>query len=377
MNIKLKKKKLKSGKYSWYIETYLGHTTNNEGKIKHNRKFEYLKVYSWIEPQNAEEKKESLENEKLAKKIFKIREAEIIQGKFEIPNPYKSKILLLDYFQKVVDEKEESTKKGNWSVWKSCQKHLEEFTPNGTKLADVDVNFVKGFKNHILNHSYTKSNIKLKSNSQHSYFAKFRAAIRQAYDDGLIKINPCKSVKQIKAVNPQREYLTINELRALANTELKYPVLKEAFLFGCLSGMRWSDINKLKWRDVHDEPQGSRIIFRQSKTKGQQYLDINKEARNYLGKRGNPEERVFIGLKYSSAISNELLRWCMRAGITKHITFHCARHTNAVLLLENGADLYTVSKRLGHKWIKTTEIYAKIIDRKMKEAAECLPTLNI
>ncbi len=71
-----------------------------------------------------------------------------------------------------------------------------------------------------------------------------------------------------------------------------------------------------------------------------------------------------------------LLKWCMKAGITKHITFHSARHTNAVLLLENGADIYTVSKRLGHKEIRTTEIYAKIIDKKMKEAAYLIPTLK-
>ncbi|MEC8832645.1 MAG: tyrosine-type recombinase/integrase, partial [Bacteroidota bacterium] len=60
-----------------------------------------------------------------------------------------------------------------------------------------------------------------------------------------------------------------------------------------------------------------------------------------------------------------------------HITFHSARHTNAVLLLENGVDIYTVSKRLGHREIRTTQIYAKIIDEKMKQAAEMLPNLNL
>lgn len=67
----------------------------------------------------------------------------------------------------------------------------------------------------------------------------------------------------------------------------------------------------------------------------------------------------------------------MRAGITKHITFHSARHTNAVLLLENGADIYTVSKRLGHREIRTTEIYTKIIDEKMKAAANIIPELEM
>ena len=74
--------------------------------------------------------------------------------------------------------------------------------------------------------------------------------------------------------------------------------------------------------------------------------------------------------------NNELKHWLNRAGIHKHITFHIARHTNAVLLLENGADIYTVSKRLGHREIRTTPIYTKIIDSKMKEASELIPELK-
>lgn len=84
-----------------------------------------------------------------------------------------------------------------------------------------------------------------------------------------------------------------------------------------------------------------------------------------------------MNLNYGSAINTELLRWCMKAGITKHITFHCARHTAATLLLEAGADLYTVMKILGHKDIRTTQIYAKIVDKKLKEVSNLLPTLNL
>ena len=73
----------------------------------------------------------------------------------------------------------------------------------------------------------------------------------------------------------------------------------------------------------------------------------------------------------------EIVRWCNRSGVAKHITFHSARHTNAVLLLENGADIYTASKRLGHRELRTTQIYAKIVDNKMKEAAEMIPELKI
>jgi site-specific recombinase XerD len=96
-----------------------------------------------------------------------------------------------------------------------------------------------------------------------------------------------------------------------------------------------------------------------------------------LGEREYPSERVFKGLKYGAVYNNEIVRWCNRAAISKHITFHSARHTNAVLLIENGADIYTVSKCLGHKEIRTTTIYAKIVDQKMKEAANLIPEIVI
>ena len=82
-------------------------------------------------------------------------------------------------------------------------------------------------------------------------------------------------------------------------------------------------------------------------------------------------------MKYGAVFNHEIVRWSVRAGLTKHITFHSARHTNAVLLLENGADIYTVSKRLGHREIRTTAIYAKIVDKKNKEAAELIPKLKL
>jgi site-specific recombinase XerD len=82
-------------------------------------------------------------------------------------------------------------------------------------------------------------------------------------------------------------------------------------------------------------------------------------------------------MKYGTVYNNEIVRRCNRAGISKHITFHSARHTNAVLLLENVADIYTVSKILGHREVGTTAIYTKIVDQKMKEAAYLIPTLNL
>lgn len=85
---------------------------------------------------------------------------------------------------------------------------------------------------------------------------------------------------------------------------------------------------------------------------------------------------VFAGLPDPSWISRPLARWVEAAGITKHITFHCFRHTYATLQLANGTDIYTVSKMLGHTNVRTTQIYAKVIDEKKEKATEAF-TLNM
>jgi len=134
--------------------------------------------------------------------------------------------------------------------------------------------------------------------------------------------------------------------------------------------LRWSDIQKLLWSEVqHSNEMGYYIRFIQKKTKGAETLPISEQAFNLLGERQDKDARVFVGLKYSAWHNLKLQQWVMRAGVTKTITFHCARHTYATLQLTMGTDIYTVSKLLGHRELKTTQVYAKIIDDKKKEAA--------
>ena len=134
--------------------------------------------------------------------------------------------------------------------------------------------------------------------------------------------------------------------------------------------MRWSDVQKMTWAEVQFSNEiGHYIRFRQKKTKGAETQPISEQAFELLGERTIPDERVFVGLKYSAWHNLKLQQWVMKAGISKTITFHCARHTYATLQLTLGTDIYTVSKLLGHKDLKTTQIYAKIIDERKKEAA--------
>lgn len=375
MKISLRKKKLTTGRISLYLEYYNGYSIDENGKTIHDRAFEYLKLYLHGNPITANEKNENKQTLNLAENILTLKKAELIKGKFNIEDNQKGKTLLLDYYKKLQEERYES--KGNYDNWEAAFKHLERFSKLNIAIKDIDENFLKGFKKYLHKEARTNGETPLSQNTKYTYFNKLRAALREAYAEGYLNVDVVKSVKGFSQGESKREYLTHSELQALSETRCKYSVLKKAFIFSCLTGLRWSDINKLIWSEVRDEEEYYRIIFRQKKTEGLEYLYISQQARELLGEKGHTTDKVFKGLKYGAHFNAEILKWCIRAGISKHITFHSARHTNAVLLLENGADIYTVSKRLGHKEIRTTQIYAKIIDVKMKEAANSIPELKI
>ncbi|MCY1633909.1 tyrosine-type recombinase/integrase [Marinifilum sp. D737] len=376
MKVILRKRKIKNGlQESLYLEFYKGYEKLPNGKLKHFREFETLNLIIHTKPKTQTQKQENKDNLELAEKIRVKKQNEYNSGKYGFRNEDKLKYNFLDYFKKLTEDRFNS--KNNYGNWDSVYKHLQKYCSPNTKFSDIDEDFVRGFKRYLELDARTKSNIGLSKNTQNSYFNKFRASINQAQKDKIIIDNPVHAVKGIKAETPPREYLTFDELKRLSKTNCKYPVLKRAFIFSCLTGLRWSDIQKMTWSEVRDSDNELRIIFQQKKTNDIEYLDISPQARSLMGKRRKSNERVFEGLRYSVTYNSALLRWCHETGIYKHITFHCARHTNAVLLLEMGADIYTVSKRLGHQEIRTTEIYAKIVDKKMKEAANIIPSLNL
>jgi integrase len=216
----------------------------------------------------------------------------------------------------------------------------------------------------------------LSQNSKVSYFNKLRACINQAFEDRIIPINPLRGVEGFKQDETERAYLTLDEVKKLSKTACKYPVLKRAFMFSCLTGLRKSDIEKMTWSEIQKLGDHTRIIFKQKKTGGQEYLDINKQAETYLGEPGKSTDRVFAGFRYNSQTLLELRRWALASGISKDFTFHAGRHTFAVMMLDLGADIYTVSKLLGHKELSTTQIYAKVLDKKKQDAVNLIPDIN-
>lgn len=180
-------------------------------------------------------------------------------------------------------------------------------------------------------------------------FQKLCSVFNLAMREGLIQRNPTVNVERFKEPESDREFLTVEEIRHLATVPPPTEVLGRAFFFSCLTGLRWSDIVQLTWGDVQKLGDVTRIVFRQQKTRTLEYLDINDQAVALLGERGGECERIFNGLTAIQQARTAVTAWVRAAGIRKHITFHCARHSFAIRMLEAGVDLYTLSKLMGHR----------------------------
>lgn len=364
--VKLRQRALANGNHTLYLDIYW----------KGQREYDYLNLYV-IEAKTTLEREQNKQTLLLAEQIRAQRLIDLQSGKYKMMKETKMDYSFIEYFKQLTKDRLNS--KGNYGNWDSVLKHLTNFS-NGKDItfADVDETWLMKFKQYLLNEKVTTANRKLSQNSAHSYFNKIKAALRQAHEERYIHENPATRVRGIKAAETKREFLTWEEVEKISKETCDVKKLKEAFLFSILTGLRWSDIIKMTWSEVRgSDSEGWYIRFQQQKTKDYEVLPITKEARELLGAAKAPDERVFIGLKYSAYTNVALQRWMMRAGINRNITFHCARHTHATLLLSQGVDIYVVSKLLGHKHIKTTEIYAKVTNIKKNEAIGKIPSLKI
>jgi len=376
MKISIRKRKLKDGKeYSLFLEFYIGYNKTPDGKIKHIRDYESLGLQIYCNPKTQSQKTENKNNLELAEAIRVKRLNEYNTGKHGFAKKKNTNQRFLEFFEKLAEEK--NTSRGNYSNWRSTLLHLRRYCKKNITFNEINADFIIGFREYLDRDAQTKSMIPLASNSKHSYFNKFRVAINKAYDTNLLHDNPLRGITGIKQETPQREYLTEDEIQRLFNSECKYPQLKKAFLFSCLSGMRWSDVVSITWAEVRDGEDESEIYFRQQKTKGLNHLPITSQARTMLGERANETDRVFVGLKYGSTFNKALQDWCYAQGIYKKVTFHVARHSHSVNLLNNGVDIYDVKELLGHSNIQTTLLYSQMTNMKAKKAIQSFPKFKI
>ena len=212
----------------------------------------------------------------------------------------------------------------------------------------------------------------LSQNSASTYFSIVKAGLHRAFIDEYLTVDISAKVKGIPEIKVKRETLTLEEAKMLATTPCENEVLKRAFFFAVLTGIRLCDIHELTWGEIVETASGKRVDFTQRKTHIVDYLPISEQAFSLCGEPQEPDRHIFEGLTGSSWISRPLKKWMKAAGITKNITFHCSRHTFATLQLENDTNIYTVMSMLGHTNVKTTQIYAHIVDKSKRNAADVI-----
>ena len=343
--VTLRRRELPSGKVSLYLDIY----------IDGDRRCEHLRLYL-VPEKTREDKAANRETLRLAEDIAARRLADILEmkrtGKVVTRTAYGT------LFEMMTGEKREGTRKmwrtvGNTiSSWQGWRRNLTDITP-----ADV-----RDLKAHL-------TAKRLSGNSTKNYFAIAAAVMSEAVRRGWVANNPFLTVEKPRGEQTERCCLTMEELKRMADTPLRFDTLKRAFMFSALTGLRKSDIVRLRWSDVSED--NTRIIFRQKKTGGQEYLDISPSAAEWLPKRG--EGMVFADKMTHFDKSRILRRWARMAGVDKPLTFHTARHTFATMMLELDVDIYTVSKLLGHRSVATTQIYARVVDKKKREAVSRIP----
>lgn len=296
----------------------------------------------------------------------------------QVEHNQRQQIDFIDYFKKVTKERHRNSSQSIIVNWVRVGELIKLFNNNQPLLfSQINLGKAEEFRRFMLTAPCGgKKTGTVSQNAAATYFSIFKAGLKQAFVDGYLTIDLSAKIKGIQEQESRREHLTVDELNILSGTPCDLPIVKSASLFSALTGIRHCDIQKLKWKEIQVDGEQIRLNFTQQKTKGVEYMPISQQAYQLCGKPRNPEQLVFEDLPDPSWISGPLKRWITAAGITRNITFHCFRHTYATLQLAGGTDIYTVSKMLGHTNVKTTQIYAKVVDEKKQKTTSTIK-LNI
>lgn len=367
--VTLREKKLNTGKVSLYLDYYPPIINPKNGT---ETRREFLKLYLFSNPKTAEEKKYNKETYDLAEIIKSKRNVQLKNKEFGFKDNVVLNVNFITLYKSVVDDYFNTGSKSNYNSWKASLIHLENFSGGTILSSNLTLDYIKKYRKYLLNANTTRNSKvdkKLSKNTASSYFKNFIAVLKIAYKQNIIEKNLAEDAEYIKEEETHREYLTEEEISLLWKTEIKIEKVKYMAIFSALSGLRFVDVNNLRWENIFkDRHQGYYISLREEKTQSIKNHPISDTAYNILKTQEAESGLIFGGIKYSQ-ITRPLKEWIEKSGIKKKISFHNFRHSYATLQLANGTDIYTVSKLLGHKNVSTTQIYTKVMDKNKIEAA--------
>lgn len=385
-NPKLKEKTLSDGQISLYLDFYFGYKkeyneTLDKEVVKLDRQKEFLNLYIWQAPRTPAERQHNKETYELAKKIRYEREQQLLNDIKGYRLRKERDINFIDYFQAYINN---YTKK-DVRMMNIALKRFRDFLNDTPEYNE----YTKRIKPEQLNKDmiiafteYLQS--RSKGEGAKSIYQRFKKVVLYAIEHDIMTKNPCAGVSiKVDSNQLKKDILSENEIIALMDTNMENQNLeiRRAFLFCLYSGLRFCDVKDLTYRNV--DYSNKLLKFEQSKTKGHSAnsgvtIPLNGLL-ELIGKPTQPDNRdelIFTLPSYNMCLKS-LSRWVKRAGINKHITWHCARHSFAVNILNNGANIKTVASLLGHSGLEHTEKYTRAIDSLKADAINSLPKLKI
>ena len=370
-NPKLYARILPNGMSSLYLRFYLGYQRIS-GKTTYKKEL-LSGLFITTTPRTPIERQNNEEILRTAEKIRQKRANELIEDKDGYEVQKKGQNSFLDYFEAYISK---YTKKDIRLLKGSCR-HFKEFlrdTPEYNMIADnlsfrqLSKDMVEDFADYLNN--------KGRGEGPHAYFARFKKVVKEAVEHGYIRKNPCSGVVlRVDDSTLKKDILSVEEIHALISTTYRTQNkdVRRAFLFSLNCGLRFCDVRELTFANI--DYSNKMLRYDQQKTKGHSessgvIISLDDTLLELLGRpaEGQTRQSKVFDLPSANACNKALSNWAAKAGIEKHITWHCARHSCAVNLLDRGASTTTVQSLLGHSSLSMTERYLRAIDKRKAEA---------
>lgn len=348
MSVQLRKRKNADGSTSLRLDIY------SNGL----RTIETLKNLKLSKVSNASDREENKKLMQQAEAIRVTRAAELEANNYSMVSDAGKKTIITVWMQSFVDGYSKKDKRNMQGALNRFSNYLIEVGKTGLTFGNLTALLIEDFIDYLEANSTGEG--------ASSYYNRFKKMIKQAYRKKLLKDNVLNSVeRKVKGKAKKKDTLTIDELKILAATETESSEVRKAFLFSCVTGLRWCDVKLLKWKDIKMSSKQMEVL--QSKTEETVTTPLNETAIKLLGKAGKPDKEVFV-LPTANGANKTLKAWVKRAKIEKAITWHNARHSFGTNLIFNDVDVLTASKLLGHTSMKHTQRYVKAAEE-MKQAA--------
>jgi integrase len=269
----------------------------------------------------------------------------------------------------------ESYSEGTLKNYRTLKKHLSHFIKKSFKQDDIDIQkvdnpFIYKLERHLLFNTLCNQNGAMK------VLQRFKKITTLSKRKGLINDDPFEGyVFSFK--RKEIEFLSQDEIDRFSAIELAIPSeikTQELFVFAVYTGLPYSDIISLKWHQIHSDKQGSKYIFNKRKKTGETFIvPLLKPSIEILENKKEKNDGLVFEYISNAFLNLQLKKLAKKAKIFKNITFHIARHSFATTItLNNDVPLITVSKMLGHSNVKTTQIYAKVLQKKVSSDMEIL-----